>query len=141
MSTSRPLILSLLIALCAAMVAAQSPSNKIPDSSRPLPVLAPNAEATPNLFQFQLPVDMSGLNLLPAERASERKDDFRLESRRQPPITLELNDTICYTVRTYRVARENPDSDAVRPAGYSTCQRASRFQFRTAVDSREVAPR
>ena len=33
------------------------------------------------------------------------------------------------------------DSDSTKPAGYSTCQRASRFQFRTAVDSREVAPR
>lgn len=141
MSTSRPLILSLLIVLCAATVAAQSPSNKIPDSSQPLPVLAPNPEAAPNVFQPQRLFDMSGLNLLPADRTSERKDDFRLESRRQRPITLELNDTICYTVRTYRVARENPDSDAVRPAGYSTCQRASRFQFRTAVDSREVAPR
>jgi hypothetical protein len=78
-----------------------------------------------------------------AQGKVERNDDSLLDSRMQRPLTLTFdpNDAVCYTIRAYRVARENPESDVVRPAGYSTCQRASRFQFRTAVDSREIAPR
>jgi hypothetical protein len=76
-----------------------------------------------------------------SQSRSEIKDDAPLDSARQHIVTLEQNDLACYTVRAYRVARISPDSDTTRPAGYSTCQRASRFQFRTAVDSREITPR
>ncbi len=110
MNLSRPLILSLLIALCVATAAAQSSPEKTAASS---------------------------------QEVNERRDDSRLDSARQRPLTLTLdaNDFTCYTIRSYRVARISPESDTTRPAGYSTCQRASRFQFKTAVDSREIAPR
>ena len=110
MSALRLLILSLLIALCAATLAAQSSPEKTSAS---------------------------------AQARIERNDDSLLDSRTQHPrtLTLDPNDAICYTIRTYRVARVSPESDSTRPAGYSTCQRASRFQFKTAVDSRELAPR
>jgi hypothetical protein len=56
-------------------------------------------------------------------------------------LTLQQDEKTCYTLRTYRVSRETPDSDSTRPAGYSTCQRATRFQLKTAVDSREIGSR
>jgi len=114
MSVRRLLVLSLLILLCVATVAAQSPSDKSGDSS---------------------------------SAASESKKDSpetrSLDSRAQHTLThiltMEQNDAICYTLRTYRVARLSPESDATKPAGYSSCLRSSRFQLKTAVDSVEIA--
>ncbi len=40
-------------------------------------------------------------------------------------------DTVCYTMRSYVVARDSKHSDAVHPAGYSTCQPASKYRLRT----------
>lgn len=110
MSVRRLLVLSLLILLCVATVAAQSPSDKTHDSS---------------------------------SAASEIKKDSpetrALESSSQHILTLEQNDAICYTLRTYRVARLSPESDATKPAGYSSCLRSTRFQLKTAVDTVDVA--
>ena len=112
MSTSRLPLLLLLIALSAATAAAQSASDKSPDSS---------------------------------QRSAARENAPLISSNpdsHTPPIfNLEQNEATCYTLRTYRVARESADSDSTRPAGYSTCQRATRFQLRTAVDSPKPEPR
>ena|ERR1700746_3001723 len=108
MSALRLLPLVLLIAAAAA----QSTSDKSPDSSQ-----------------------------RSAARENEPLVSSSLDSRCPYIIPLEQNQATCYTLRTYRVARENPDSDSTRPAGYSTCQRAARFQLWTAVDSHEVVPR
>ena len=43
-------------------------------------------------------------------------------------------DTVCYTMRSYLMAREARDSDVTWPAGYSTCQKASRFGVKDAVE-------
>jgi hypothetical protein len=48
-------------------------------------------------------------------------------------------DTICYSIRNYRVARDSPDSDSTHPVGTSTCQRASRYQVRT-VQIEQTSP-
>jgi hypothetical protein len=106
MSSPRLLLLPLLIALCVATVAAQTPSDKTSDSSQ-----AASSQGEHN-----------SSNITP-------------QVHTQHILTLEQNETTCYTLRTYRVARENPESDSTRPAGYSTCQPATRFQLRTAVDS------
>jgi hypothetical protein len=104
----RPLLLSLLISLCVATAAAQSASSNNPGN----------------------------------ERTVEPENDSvvirPLDSRMQHILTLQQDEKTCYTIRTYRVARESPDSDSTRPAGYSTCQRATRFQLKEAVDSREI---
>ena len=41
------------------------------------------------------------------------------------------DDTLCYKIRSYVVARDSKDSDSVHPVGYSTCQPASRYRLRT----------
>jgi hypothetical protein len=40
----------------------------------------------------------------------------------------------CYTIESYRVKRQSPDSDVVEPAGHSTCQRASKYSVKAAVE-------
>ena len=40
------------------------------------------------------------------------------------------DDTVCYRIRSYVVARDNKDSDSVHPVGYSTCQPASRYRLK-----------
>jgi hypothetical protein len=116
------LFLSLLTSLSmVSTVAAQSPSDKSPESSQ----LAP---ASPRTAQDSSP---SGHDLteIPSNNFAEHI------------LTLQQDEKTCYTIRTYRVARETPDSDTTRPAGYSTCQHATRFQLKTAVDSQEIAAR
>jgi hypothetical protein len=49
--------------------------------------------------------------------------------------------TVCYTMRSYLMAREARDSDVTSPAGYSTCQKASRFAVKDAVEPLEPASR
>jgi len=38
----------------------------------------------------------------------------------------------CYTIESYLVKRKSRDSDAVEPAGHSTCQRASKYSVKQA---------
>jgi len=39
----------------------------------------------------------------------------------------------CGTMRTYRLEREAPDSDVMRPSGYSTCVPMSKFRVQDAI--------
>jgi hypothetical protein len=46
-------------------------------------------------------------------------------------IAARVDDSVCYAIRGYRVARDSKDSDAVHPAGYTTCQPGRRFGLKT----------
>jgi hypothetical protein len=48
--------------------------------------------------------------------------------------TLAQNAAPCYTIRSYRFARENPKSDSTSFIGYSTCQPGNEFHRKDAVD-------
>jgi hypothetical protein len=50
-----------------------------------------------------------------------------------------LGDEICYTIRSYVVARDTRDSDSTHPVKSSTCQMASRFRVKTVAPT-DVAP-
>ena len=123
----RLLVFSLLISVCIAPVAAQSSSDRGTVASQ---AQLDGLIAPPEFRAHVLP-------LAPSVRARIRDIEPQLSF---DPAPLQ-NDTDCYTMRSYRVTRDNPQSDAVRPAGYSECQPAARFQMKTAVDSREVGPR
>jgi hypothetical protein len=133
----RPLLLSSVIAVCVAPLAAQSLTKES--------ALPPNAQASADVFQFVQPFDILGITLRPTVPGAESKDDSQAvlpkDLLRRRIMTREEDQLVCYALRTYRVVREAPDSDSTRPAGYSTCQRAGRFQLKTAVESRETAPR
>jgi hypothetical protein len=144
MYSPRLLLLSLLISLCVATSAAQSSPNNNSESSPSASALPRNPQANTVPFQFQLPFLADGQNLSDNEGTISGNDADvlrTLDSRAQHLLALQQDQNTCYTIRTYRVARESPDSDSTRPAGYSTCQRATRFQLKEAVDSREIVPR
>jgi hypothetical protein len=46
----------------------------------------------------------------------------------------EDRDNVCYTMRSYVVARDNRDSDSTNLVGYSTCQPASKYELRVTVE-------
>lgn len=114
MLISRLLPVSLLIAVLVASVAAQSSPEKNP-------VVVPSAGSG------QLnPSDSTDL-------LSLRLELLRLNQSGLPrgfvlgPEGLLQDDTLCYAMRSYKVARDNPQSDSTHAAGYSTCQPAARF--------------
>ena len=126
MSTSRLLAFALAISGCAAAAAQSSPSTN--SASQTLPALSlPHAKAETvraGELEFAFP---------PGSHPYAR--DPRLAPDPRP------NDRTCYSIRSYRVTRDHPDSDSTRLAGYSTCQPASRFQVKETVNSLEIVPR
>lgn len=62
---------------------------------------------------------------------------FKLDAKAvQPPTELQGepgDDTTCYSIRSYVVARDSKYSDAVHPVSYTTCVPASRYRLRTTV--------
>ena len=76
-----------------------------------------------------------------------RPDDVRL-TLSDPAVVERLRhevaqdgDVTCYTVQSYRVKRQSPDSDVVEPAGYSTCLRASKYGVKKAVEPDKASSR
>jgi len=126
----RLLVLALLILVCVAPIAAQSSPDKSPVSSRPL------------LDRFTPPPEFRG------QQVANQHPEAILKLHAPTPTefraqlsTLAQSDEVCYSIRSYRVTRDDPGSDSTRLAGYSECQPATRFQVKTAVDSREIEPR
>lgn len=143
----RLLVLSLLISACAVSAAAQSPSDNIPGSfySEPPGALPQDALASLRLIPTQHPVDVdidrlhSPYSKADSVRADEHgwnKVPSHLD-RRAPSH----NDVTCLSLRTYRVTRDDPESDATRLLGYSTCQPATKFQVKEAGEWQEFVPR
>jgi len=64
-------------------------------------------------------------------------DPFATPAQRYFDRVQREEDGVCYKLRSYKVARDDRDSDSTHPAGYTTCQRASQFQVRNAE---EVVP-
>ena len=44
-----------------------------------------------------------------------------------PGLNGQPDNTVCYTIRSYVVARDEKDSDSTHPVSSSTCRRASRY--------------
>ena len=129
MHIPRVLLLALLIPVSIAPVAAQSSPDRSPALSQP----QLDGLVAPPEFRAHVPA----LPTLPT-RAWGRIHGI------QPQLSLDsllLDDSVCYSIRSYRVTRDDPQSDSTSPAGYSECQPAAQFQVKAAIDSREVVPR
>jgi len=144
----RLLVLSLLISACVVPTAAQSPSDNIPGSfySEPLGVLPPDALASLPLIPIQLPIDIDIDRLyLPhakSEAAGASEHDWTFKPWPQSPArVLPQKDATCYSIRSYRVTRDDPASDTTRLVGYSTCQPSTKFQVKEANERKEIVPR
>jgi len=135
MRIPRLVLLALLISVYVAPSAAQSSPDKIPASS---PSQLEGLVAPPEFRAHAVPISPLSPN------ARSRIRDIQAQLRVVPfASTLAQNDSdkVCYSMRSYRVTRDDPGSDSTRLAGYSECQPAARFQVKAAVDSRELVPR
>jgi hypothetical protein len=65
--------------------------------------------------------------------ANERLHKFDLRNLGSVHIE-EDRDNVCYTMRSYIVARENRNSDSTKLVGYSTCQTSSKYELRITVE-------
>jgi hypothetical protein len=119
----RLLVLSLLLSVCVAPVAAQSSLDRNPQPSVRLDQIIPPAEFRRPVLPLepQPPFHSDGIGLSGQRYVQRRAGD-------QSNVT-------CYSIRSYRVTRDDPESDSTSPAGYSTCQPVSQFQLKDAGDS------
>jgi hypothetical protein len=135
MLISRLLLFSSLVALGAASVSAQSSPEKNP-------IVAPSTDS--EQMNSSDRADLPFLNLRPELDAPNPLDRIRTGEYRprlnqfgMPHVLilgsdgLSQDDTLCYAMRSYKVARDNPQSDSTHAAGYSTCQPATRFHVHT----------
>ena len=151
MHIHRLLVLPLLISVGVASVAAQSSSVRNPSPAAP-PQSAPSSI---RIDRLQLPSqgDRNDLSkTVPGTIGAGEHSTLipPLQSHAIAPLevgavgtfdpTLGQGD-VCYSIRGYRVTRDDPESDSTRPAGYSTCQPAVRFHVKNGGDLRAIAPR
>jgi len=143
MSMFRLLPFSLLIAVGAASVAAQSSPEKNPVVVQSTDSGQVNASGSADLLSPNLKPDLNPPKPLDRIRAGEyhpRLNQFGLPHVLVlGPDGLSQDDTLCYAIRSYKVARDDPQSDSTHPAGYSTCQPATRFHVHT-TEERVLAP-
>jgi hypothetical protein len=145
MPISRLAILLLLVAVCVVPVAAQSSLTS--DSATLPPQLKSPGDSSDRIRvdQFHLPsspllgtdshkttVSLSG-DPVPASMGAVHR--FLAQDTSGDAVS------ICYSMRSYRVARDDPKSDSTRPAGYSTCQPSTRFQVKSVEDSPDLIKR
>ena len=133
----RLLLLSFLISTHVAPVAAQSSTDKSPFSfSSPqngflppqgfrmhIPAMSQDQKAR----QLPSPLHWDPLNFSYVPFLSPKLSNHSV-------TTLAQNAAPCYTIRSYRFARENPKSDSTSFIGYSTCQPGNEFHRKDAVD-------
>ncbi|MGA9508831.1 MAG: hypothetical protein WBV55_09450 [Candidatus Sulfotelmatobacter sp.] len=133
MSIFRLLLLSLLILVIAATVAAQSAPNTTPfiaHSTEPAQFSSPSADSfSPNL-QTGFKPNTTNPILLGDPRPTQSQFMVPRNWLRNNADWQSQTDGVCLKMRTYKVARDDPRSDSTHPAGYSTCQPAARFQTR-----------
>lgn len=145
MTIPRLLLLGSVISLWVAAAGAQTLPPSDQDSSQPAPVLSQNAEAGIQFFplfeDLQSYWQSSSQSTPDSIKGEDDSGKMPAPVQTRRILTMEQNDVTCLTLRTYRVARVTPESDTTRFAGYSTCQPTSRFQLKTAVDSKAIEPR
>ena len=73
---------------------------------------------------------------LPAARVMPGVSDRLIYGLRSDLFTPDSLGSSCAYMRTYRVKRQERGSDAVAPAGYTTCVPTRHFEMRSAVETR-----
>jgi len=129
MFISRFLALSLLSSVCVAQVAAPSPPSKTLAS----PPLGAKTTYPQPAFDLQSPG--------PGSKAGTSLRVLQF----QPPVRLPeravAQNNTCYFIQAYRFTRDNPESDALRYTGQSTCAPVAQFQLKEADGQVDIAPR
>ena len=90
----------------------------------------PSPEATTPHLDYSKPnIDLAATW---RTQAKVSKSPFEVKSA---PVFADSSDYFCAYMRTYRVKTVSPGSDAVTPAGYTTCVPSARFEMRNAVST------
>ena len=136
--------------ICSASAFAQMQT----DSVSPASAVAAGSSATKNPAQFNthqlsdpfLPIKNSAESqklLLEPVPQNSKEDEILLKrnygqftAKDNPFAKMEVpflagSDSYCLKIRSYVVARDSENSDAVHPVGYTTCVPANRFRLRT----------
>jgi hypothetical protein len=142
MSISRLIVIPLLTAVCALPAVAQAPLARASATLPPQVKLPSDSSDRILVEQFRLPAkplldshDGTFAGLSPNEL--QPSQGFPLRRFLKPDTAQEDWASTCYSIRSYRMKRDDPQTDVTRPDGYSTCQPASRFGVKSAVDTRE----
>jgi hypothetical protein len=154
MFISHLVVVPLLTAVCALPAVAQTPLAS--NSATLTPQVKPYSDSSDRILvdQFRLPAKPL-LDSDSRERKSEGLEsyDFHRSYDIHPSLGLPLRrflkpDTdqtdsasICYSIRNYRMKRDDPQTDVTRPDGYSTCQPATRFAVKSVEDSPQLIRR
>jgi hypothetical protein len=123
---------SLLITASAGLVAAQSSSanNSIVQSTGSREM---NSSGSIDLFSPGPNPELTPLDRIRVDEYHPRLNRFGLpHALVLGPDGVAQEDTFCYSIRGYKVARDNPQSDSTHAIGYSTCQPATRFRMHSA---------
>ena len=138
-------LLTAAVLICTASAFAQEQLSSMTRPNRTAePEESAHAQGTePWKLVINQPADWdSGKNRLQQFQIDAYKiDRSRIDPNRQPfrwgsqidDIVMDRqlgDDTLCYKIRSYVVARDSKDSDSVHPVGYSTCQPASRYRLK-----------
>jgi hypothetical protein len=111
------------VLLCGLVSVCSAGDRLRQSSSSPAAATFPSLDRSNSSSGIVRP-DFSGL------AASDREDGDR---RRFDPAR--DGDLTCYTIESYRVKRQSPNSDVTELAGHSTCQPASKYGVKKAEDS------
>lgn len=143
MTSVRLLTVTVLICTASAFAQEQLSSTTRPNRTAEPEKSAQAAATEPWKLVINQPADWnSGKNRLQQFQIDAyRIDRSRIDPDRQPfrwgsqidDIVMDRqpgDDTLCYKIRSYVVARDSKDSDSVHPVGYSTCQPASRYRLK-----------
>jgi hypothetical protein len=138
MPISRLLSVSLLIAMCAAQVTAQSSTEKISATIQPAGSVQQSSSSSPDLLLLFPNLQTEPGTAETQDRIQVGEYDPQLSQfsvprflRKNSDQQSTADDSSCFTMRSYKVARDNPQSDSTHFVGSSTCQPSARFQLHT----------
>jgi hypothetical protein len=130
MAVFRILLLLLLMSVCLS--AQSAPDNSSLSPQFEMGVLAAPPEFRAKSVSTPLRNGQDQIGTVPLERllapSPSQPDQSQVE-----PFPPEATST-CFYIRTYRVKRDEAESDITTPAGYSECQPATVLKFKTVVD-------
>jgi hypothetical protein len=136
------LLLAFLVAPSSALFAQAAPGEKAAANPSQDSTLFPDAGADQHWFDL---TPQAGSNESQLNVGVDQLQQGQLQPEQfKPPLKFQIqpNDSGiavdqvlgggCFKMRSYVVARDSKDSDAVHLVRYSTCQPASRYQIKTA---------
>jgi len=117
-----------------AVAAAQTPTPSRPNEPAGVSANTAASAATQSTDLIRiapnLRVDL-GQQPSTEDRARAPRNDLTLDPA--TGHTWDSEDFACYAIRSYRMVRDNPNSDSTHRDGYTTCVPAARFHYYTAV--------